>query len=294
METTESLSRSIESTRDLRSVVKTMKALAAAKIRQYQRAAESVAAYNRTVELGLRVLLRQKPTVEMTPSPAGDRPGAVVFGSDQGMCGQLNDQVMTHALDGMQSRRSDASSWVVASVGERMTGRLEASGRRVLHSLNQPGSVEGIKAKVQDLILLLDHWLDARGVQSVDLFYARPLSGASYEPRRIRMLPLDGAWLDALAEKRWPTKMLPQFSMERDRLFSGLVHQYLFVSLFRAFAESLASENASRLASMQGAERNIEERLSVLKGKYHRQRQMGITEELLDIVSGFELLKEAP
>jgi len=65
-----------------------------------------------------------------------------------------------------------------------------------------------------------------------------------------------------------------------------------FISLFRAFAESLASENASRLASMQGAERNIQEQLSELTMQYHQQRQMSITEELLDIVSGFEALKK--
>ena len=55
-------------------------------------------------------------------------------------------------------------------------------------------------------------------------------------------------------------------------------------------AESLASENASRLSSMQGAERNIEERLAGLHARFHRQRQMSITEELLDIVAGYEAL----
>ena len=78
--------------------------------------------------------------------------------------------------------------------------------------------------------------------------------------------------------------------MDGERLFTKLIRQYLFVSLYRAFAESLASENASRLASMQGAERNIEERLADLNAQFHRQRQMSITEELLDIVAGYEAL----
>jgi F-type H+-transporting ATPase subunit gamma len=78
--------------------------------------------------------------------------------------------------------------------------------------------------------------------------------------------------------------------MDWNRLFSSLIRQFLFVSLYRAFAESLASENASRLASMQGAERNIEERLIELNTQFHQQRQMSITEELLDIVAGFETL----
>jgi len=80
--------------------------------------------------------------------------------------------------------------------------------------------------------------------------------------------------------------------MDWDRLFSSLIHEYLFVSLYRAFAESLESENASRLASMQGAEKNIEEMLSGLKTHFQQQRQMSITGELLDIVAGFEALNK--
>ena len=55
-------------------------------------------------------------------------------------------------------------------------------------------------------------------------------------------------------------------------------------------AESLSAENASRIASMQNAERNIEEQLEELKARFRHQRQQSITEELLDIVSGFEAL----
>jgi F-type H+-transporting ATPase subunit gamma len=62
------------------------------------------------------------------------------------------------------------------------------------------------------------------------------------------------------------------------------------VSLFRACAESLASENASRLAAMQRAEKNINELLEDLNRTFHRLRQSGIDEELFDVVSGFEAL----
>ena len=70
----------------------------------------------------------------------------------------------------------------------------------------------------------------------------------------------------------------------------ALIREYLFVSLFRACAESLASENASRLAAMQRADKNIDELLEGLNGTFHRLRQSGIDEELFDVVSGFEAL----
>jgi F-type H+-transporting ATPase subunit gamma len=70
----------------------------------------------------------------------------------------------------------------------------------------------------------------------------------------------------------------------------ALIREYLFVSLFRACAESLASENASRLAAMQRADKNISELLEDLTRTFHRLRQDRIDEELFDVISGFEVL----
>ena len=62
----------------------------------------------------------------------------------------------------------------------------------------------------------------------------------------------------------------------------------LFISLSRACAESLASENASRLAAMERADKNIDEMLGDLRATFHRLRQNSIDEELFDVVSGYE------
>ena len=80
--------------------------------------------------------------------------------------------------------------------------------------------------------------------------------------------------------------------MEWDELFPLIVRQYVFVSCSRPLAESQASENASRLAAMQGAEKNIDDVLAELRLQFHQERQMAITDELLDIVAGFEALAD--
>ena len=71
------------------------------------------------------------------------------------------------------------------------------------------------------------------------------------------------------------------------------MREYLFVSIFRACAHSLASENASRLAAMQRAEKNIDELLEDLNRTFHRLRQSSIDEELFDVLSGFEALSSS-
>jgi len=295
METIEGLKRKIQSTEDLQSVVKTMKSLAAVKIRQYEKAVDALEDYNRTVEMALRVVVRRAHEIgKRRQVRSNGSLGAVILGSDQGMCGQLNDQVVTHSLKAMQRLEMSIDRRRVLAMGLRVSALLDAQGQPVEETFSLPGSVDGITVKVQDLLLRIQAWTDVQGLDQVFLFYSRPVSAATYRPHSVRLLPVDEQWLKTMREKSWPTRMLPMFTMDRERLFWALIQQYLFVSLFRAIAESAASENASRLASMQGAEKNIREQLAELNSRYHQQRQMTITEELLDIVSGFEALKGRP
>ncbi|MEP7036961.1 MAG: F0F1 ATP synthase subunit gamma, partial [Acidobacteriota bacterium] len=90
----------------------------------------------------------------------------------------------------------------------------------------------------------------------------------------------------------WQTNNLPEVIGDTDATLRAFISGYLFVSLFRACAESLKSENASRLAAMQRADKNIDDLLDRLNSKYHRLRQSRIDEELFDVISGFEALSK--
>lgn len=292
METAESLTRAISVTQELRSVVKNMKALAGVNIRQCERAAHAVAEYNRTIEMGLQIALGRLPAHLFPPKYApGQKLGAVVFGSDQGMCGPLNDQVVSHAsraLGKLSARRIDQS---ILAVGARAASQLEARGRRLEGSISVPSSTAGINRAVEELLAKIEEWHFGRGMEFVVLFYARPVSGAWYRTRGVRLLPVDTEWINSLKAKPWPSKVIPTFDLDEATLFRLLIREYLFVSLYRAFAESLASENASRLASMQVAEKNIEERLRTLTAESRQVRQDSIASELLDIIASFEALR---
>ncbi len=271
-------------------MVKTMKAMAAVKIRQFERAVESLGEYSRTVEMGLRAVLRRDPERVVRRGGARSRGlGAIVFGSDQGMCGQLNDQVVSFALERIEGEDlPEEGPLMLLPVGERAAGRLKDQGQRVEEWLSVPASEGAITDTVTEMLLAIERWNLEQAVERVNLYHARQLSGGSYRPEEVRLLPVDEPWLGRVAEREWPTRALPLYTIGREGLFSALIRQYVFISLFRALAESMASENAARLASMQGAERNIEEQLAAVRMRFHQERQRAITEELLDIVAGFE------
>lgn len=293
MQTTESLKRRMKSAGDLLSVVKTMKALAAVSIRQYQKAVESLTDYNRAVEMGLQIVLKKRmgATLERKQGTM-KRLGVIVFGSDQGLCGQLNEQVSSFTMDFIRKTGVKKENRKILSVGARVADHVEDAGQFIDELLATPSSTAGITPLVQEIIMIIDEWHFKHGIDHFMLFYNKYVSGANFHPHQMQLLPVSRDWLKEIARKKWESKSLPIFRMDGDRIFSSLIREYLFVSLYRAFAESLASENASRLASMQNAEKNIEEQLLDLHVQFHRTRQMTITEELLDIVSGFEALQD--
>lgn len=293
-DTTASLSRKISSAGDLQSVVRTMKALAASSIGQYEKSVRALGDYYRTVELGLGACFRESklvvaPIANQKGKTEAGVIGAIVFGSDQGLVGQFNDVVADFAVKTLATLPGKPEVW---AVGERVQARLTDAGLKPLGIFAVPNSVQAITPLV-GRIQIESETRRAKGEYSeLYIFHNRPKSGALYEPVGQRLLPLDAVWQKGLTEVRWPTKILPEVAGSGTGTLRALIREYLFISLFRACAESLASENASRLAAMQRADKNIDELLENLHGTFHRLRQTSIDEELFDVISGFKALSK--
>lgn len=290
-DTTASLRRKISSAGDLQSVVRTMKAWAASSIGQYENSVRALGDYYRTVELGLSVCFRGTGsaawTGERKETDAGAI-GAVVFGSDQGLVGRFNEVVTDYAVKTLAGLSDNPQVW---AVGERAHARLADAGLPPVSVFTVPNSVKAITPLVGRILVESEGRRSSQGeVTELHLFYNRPTSGAVYAPVDRRLLPLDDNWRRKLAELPWPTGPLPEVMGGGTVTLRALIREYLFVSLFRACAESLASENASRLAAMQRADKNIDELLKDLNVTFYRLRQSGIDAELFDVISGFEAL----
>jgi F-type H+-transporting ATPase subunit gamma len=289
-DTLASLRRKIGGAGDLKSVVRSMKALAASSIGQYEKSVLALAGYERTVELGLTACLRNRKEAAHPAGKAGSAPRmvkAIVFGSDQGLVGQFNDVLADFVSRTLDALPLEKKVW---AVGDRVRSRLEDAGLTPVGVSSVPTSVGGITRLVGQL--LLDSQGDrAKGeVTPFYLFHNRPRSRAAYDPVSRRLLPLDEDWVAKLAHLPWPSKNLPEVIGAGESTLPAFLGEYLFVSLFKACAESLAAENGSRLAAMQRAEKNINDQLETLNQTFHRLRQSSIDEELFDVVSGFESL----
>ena len=293
---TEGLRRKIDSAGDLQSVVRTMKALAASSIGQYEKSVRALGDYYRTVEFGLGACFRESepaaPVAERKRQADAGPIGAIVFGSDQGLVGQFNEVIADFAIQTLGKLPGKPEVW---AVGERVHARLADAGLPLMGLFTVPNSVNAITPLVGQIQIESEAERAKGDYARLYIFHNRPKSGALYEPVSQRLLPLDAQWQQGLEKVPWPTGSLPEVmpggvTRNKTGTLRALIREYLFISLFRACAESLASENASRLAAMERADKNIDELLENLTRSFHRLRQTSIDEELFDVISGFEAL----
>ncbi|MFO8150129.1 MAG: F0F1 ATP synthase subunit gamma [Trueperaceae bacterium] len=290
----EVLRRRVESTETLQSVVQTMKALATVRIGQVRRAVKALDASAETLELAFQALLRREPELATFLVPVhSDAWAAVLFGSDHGLCGPFNERLARHAHTRLEplAERHGPPRLMVA--GRRLRPRLAALGYDVERVVRLPGSVDAIEEAVLQVVDQVEAWQRDHGVSRVLVMHHRPTTGVAYRPHTLQLLPLDLEWLRELRERPWPTNRLPMLGLEGEELLRGLVRQQLAMLLVRAFAASQAAENAARLAAMESAESNVEERLSELRHAANLERQNAVTEELLDVQAAYQATGES-
>jgi len=141
------LQRKLESIAALREIVNAMRNLAAVYVRRAEATLEAVRPYADVVETALGVALDRAGVGEDDideQAPAA----ALVFASDQGLCGTYNERVVRAAL---QFREADLGSVRFIAVGHRGRDLLAQRGAGAIFSVGSPSSLEGIKAQAPDL-----------------------------------------------------------------------------------------------------------------------------------------------
>ena len=290
-DTLESLQRRKQSAGELASVVRTMKAMAASNINQYELAVQSLQDYYRTVSLGINTCFSNKK-ISVTESNEINKNKrltvAVVFGSDQGLVGRFNDVLTQFTQMVLKSINGKTETW---AVGERVYSKLEDAGISSTQLFNVPNSVSAITSLINNILIKSEEYRERYQQYSLYIFHNKPLMSGGYQQEVQQLFPPDENWKKEITKIKWPSKNIPQVIGGTENTLRALIKEYLFVSLYKASAESLAAENANRLEAMQRAEKNIGEMLDDLNQSYNRLRQSSIDEELFDVIAGFEALK---
>lgn len=285
--------RKLETAASLGKLVTTMKGLASVRVHQHRRTMRALDASTHTLDLAARALLYLHPELAQSQPAVQSNSIIVVFGSDRGMCGAFNDRVARFAAQDIADTADEDAPARVVAVGRRVSRRLRRAGLLPDALLSTPSSLDAVDAAVAELLGYVDAHRRPDRASRLRLVYARPVGSTRFEPRTEQVLPVDAGWIRRLAGLPWETRKVPMELSDPGELLRGLIRQRMALAIVRAFGSSLAAENAARLAAMEAASHNVEERLARLRARHQAARQAAITAELLDIQSAAAALEDA-
>lgn len=284
-QTLEHLSRKNDTLTSIRGIVHTMKTLSAINAAPYEHAAQSIQAYHQTVLQGLAAFVYRTGGISvLTEAAQPNMRLLVVFGSDHGLCGNYNELLADQVLQ--YSQAQPMAKQHILCIGSRMGNALLEQQLTPDVVLMPPASADGVGRLAGDIVSHIEQL--GRGQSLANLavilvFTERAEHGYQETVARV-LLPLDKSLLQP--EPRWQSRSLPDYSMNAEALLAALLRNHVFASVFRASAEAMVTENATRLALMQQAEQSVDEQLDSVKQELSNVRQDEITNELMDIVIG--------
>ena len=288
METLEGLRKRIATTKNLRSIVSSMKTLSAVSVGQYEKAAKALNTYTKTIQDGLHVVLKSHKA--SSKKSTEKKAIAVVFGSDPGLVGRFNKAIAKYAASHLEENNFSLSKTTFVAVGKSLAIKLHAQDCKPDYSFSMPGSVKNITKLAHTLVINLNEIKSKTGASHIFMYYNRKTNHSINESYASRLLPLDESFFEEICSEKWPSNQIPLCPGNAEENLAAFIEQLLFIEIHRAIAESLASEHMTRMISMQAAEKNIDEHLDIMNNHYQQKRQESITEELLDVVSGAEVL----
>lgn len=288
-QTLETLTRHSDTLTSIRGIVHTMKTLSAINAAPYEHAARSIEAYHQTILQGFAAFAHRTGGINLRQEDAVEHL-VIVFGSDHGLCGNYNEVLAGVVQVHCQSQTIGKQH--LLCIGAQMNDALDDQGLLPEAVLLPPASADGIGRLAGDIVTRIDRFSRGQPLHhlAVTLAFTQRGEHGTREPTIQSLLPLAPSLLQC--EKRWDSRSLPDYTMEADALLSSLIRSHIFASVFRASAEAMVTENSARLALMQQAEQSVDERIEVVEGELRSVRQTEITNELMDVIIGFEALKK--
>lgn len=282
------IKRRIGSVQNTQQITKAMKMVAAAKLRRAQEAMLQARPYAEKIE---EVLGHVATRVDEEAHPLLQRrmPRRVellVMTSDRGLAGAFNSNITRAAQRFLWENEGRYERIQVSTIGRK--GRDFVRGRNIPTRVDYAGVFEELtfdraKTIAEELQgAYLDDKLDA-----VFLLYNQFVSALTQRPTLVQLLPIPTT--GAEDESSQPMDFL--YEPGREGVLDSLLPRHLAMQVWRALLESVASEQAARMAAMESATKNSGDLLAKLTLQYNRARQAYITTELTEIVSGAEALK---
>lgn len=280
MATIISLKRRIQAARNVSKTTKAMQMISASKLKKAQNAAVSTRPYVNELDKMTHNVVGKIDKVSTvhpyikTKSKSG-KTLMIVIGPDKGLCGGLIANLLRKFIE---YQKSDKDSLFIP-VGKKIEGQITRIGKDVVATFPF-GTITPTFDKIYPIMKIIDEYYLGGKVDRVKLLFTNFTSFFSQNPEIVTLLPV------SLPEEKKDDKssLLPYvFEPNPAEILPVLLRHHIEMSLYHGFLESFASEQASRMITMQNATTNANDIIEDLLLEYNKTRQAKITSELLDI-----------
>jgi len=281
--------RRIGSVKNTRKITRAMKLVASAKLKRAKDAAMAAQPYQQTLQ---RVLGRVVTAVDDVQHPLLNTPSSdnnilvVYIATDRGLCGGFNNQLQKHTLRQIRQLEAAGKTVHLAVFGKKGNGFFKA---RELHIQDSTVDItpEQFDQLSTDLTDRLAREFGDGTYDRVYLAYSTFVSTMTQTPGFHQILPMTLQDSDDDAAGGGGDYL---FEPEAQGILDDLLPRALRTTLFQAFLDKEAGEQAARMQAMDSATRNAGDLIDKLTLKYNRARQAAITKELIEIISGAQAL----
>jgi len=305
----------IVTVKNTKKITMAMKLVAAAKVRRAQDAVLATRPFSETLQSVFGGLIARLGSESMDLPLLTQRDvkkvTLLVITGDRGLCGGYNSFMIKKSearYNELKAQGIDVDMILVGKKGITYFERRNFPIRKTFECGQNPNAKEGLAISEEVLNTFLGGETDA-----VELFYTKFLSLIASTPSVRTLVPFSASEitnkgdevfqltsengdfgverteLDVAEPQEFPNDMI--FEQDPLQIVNSILPLYLNGQILRTLQESVASELAARMQSMQSASDNAGALAKDLSLQYNRARQAAVTQEILEIVAGAQALE---
>lgn len=275
----------IGTAQNISKITKAMEMVAASKMKKAQEQALAARPYSQALYDSIATI-SQVSKLEHHPLLSYHENGIpviVVVGTDKGLCGALNGNLMKS----LAVWKKEHLNGEVIAVGKKAVLMARSLGMVVHAQFTQISEQISTYDIIPVTTLLLNRFSD-HTFRSVDILYTDFINTLSQKPKQASLLPLSRSFRPDVVVTKVDEKIpVKEYTFEPNpaQILNNLLPFYLENTVYHSFLEAKASEHSARMVAMKNASENAGELVEELKLVFNKTRQQAITSELLDIAS---------
>ncbi len=277
----------IASVNSTRKITSAMKMVASSKLHRAQQSIESMRPYEYRLDKMMATFVASlEGNVDSLYAVQRDirRVALVLYTSNSSLCGGFNGNAIKafrKKVENFQEQGVEiAKVFVVGKKGMEAVRKMKLNNVEEFSTLLEHPSYD-VSSKIAAELMLL---FSQGAIDKAELVYHHFKSAASQILTEETFLPITFSQEDQTTGKSYALDYIIEPSSAY--IIDKLIPKTLYLKIYTALLDSLASEHAARIIAMQVATDNADELLRELKLTYNKTRQQAITTELLDIVGG--------